>query len=255
MGSGPGRSGQEPPAEARKGRSVFYQGTVAPKSKNRTSSALRPPRTKGGRRPPVKVKSGRDIPVLPIAVLGILVVLAIGLIAYVVYNNRPTPPPQTVAGIPCDQLEHTQVHYHVAVQIMYQGNVVDLPANVGISGDPAAPSCYYWLHVHPANNNVIHIESPATQTFTLGQFFSVWNAWSRAQGLPAQPLNATHVSTFTLTPDQTLVVYIDLQDGKGPQAYTGDPNSIVLRAHEVITLEISPPTVSPPPSFTFSSGL
>jgi hypothetical protein len=247
--------GQEPHAKARKVRPVFYQGTVAAKTKTKPNSALRPTRGKGGRRPPVKASRGRDIPVLPIAVLAMLVLLAIGMIVYLIYNNRPTPPPPTVAGIPCDQLEHTQVHYHAALQIMYQGNIVNLPANIGITGDPSNPTCYYWLHVHPANTNVIHIESPASQTFTLGQFFSVWSAWSKAQGGVNEPLNATHVSTFTLTPDQKLVVYIDLQDGKGPQLYTGDPSAIELKAHEVITLEISPPTVSPPPSFTFASGL
>ena len=226
---------------------------MAPKTRPATS----PPRSakvKGGRRPPVKVKSGRDIPLLPFAVLGVLVLLTIGLIAWIVYNNRPTPGPATVAGIPCDQLEHTQVHYHAAVQIIYLGQLVNLAANTGISGDPSSPTCFYWLHVHPANPNVIHIESPADQTFTLGQFFAVWTAWNKAQGGPAEPLDSTHVATFTLTPGETLVMYIDLQDGKGPQAYTGDPKTIVLRAHEVITLEITPPAKTPP-SFTFTSGL
>jgi hypothetical protein len=62
-----------------------------------------------------------------------------------------------------------------------------------------------------------------------------------------------HVAQFTVTPDQKLVSYVD--DGKGPQPYTGDPRAIVLKSHEVITLEITPPEVNPPPSFTFSSGL
>jgi hypothetical protein len=167
----------------------------------------------------------------------------------------PPPRPSSVAGIACDPLEHTAVHYHAALQIVYQGNVLPIPANIGITGDPTAPTCFYWLHVHAANPNVIHIESPANQTFTLGQFFAIWSTWNKAQGLPNEPLNATHVSTLTLTPDETLVVYIDLQDGKGPQLYKGDPNAIVLKSHEVITLEITPPAVTPPPSFTFASGL
>jgi hypothetical protein len=63
------------------------------------------------------------------------------------------------------------------------------------------------------------------------------------------------VSTIALTPDETLVVYVDLSDGKGPQIYSGDPRSIVLKPHEIITLEITPPKVTPPPPFTFASGL
>ena len=220
----------------------------------KTKAPLRAGAGKGGRRPPVRVKKGNDVPLLAIAVAAILVVFAIGLIIYFLANNKSTAP-ALAAGIPCDQLEHTQIHYHAALQIVYQGNLLPIPPNIGISGDPTAPTCFYWLHVHPANTDVIHIESPATDTFTLGQFFAVWSTWNKAQGLPNEPLNATHVSTLTLTPDEKLVVYIDLQDGKGPQVYTGDPNAIVLKSHEVITLEITPPAVTPPPPFTFASGL
>jgi hypothetical protein len=220
----------------------------------KTKAGVRSGTGKGGRRPQVKVKKANDVPLLPIAVAAILAVFAIGLIIYFVTNNRPTTP-QTAAGIPCDHGEHGQVHYHTAVQIVYQGNVLPIPANVGISGDPTAPSCLYWLHVHAANANVIHIEAPASQTFTLGQFFAIWSTWSKAQGGPNEPLDATHVSTLTLTPDEKLVVYIDLQDGKGPTVYTGDPKAIPLKAHKVITLEITPPEVTPPPSFTFTNGL
>ena len=220
----------------------------------KSKAAVRSGTGKGGRRPQVKVKKGADIPLLPIAVLAILLVFAVGLIIYFAANNRPTAP-VNAAGIPCDQLEHTQVHYHTALQIVYQGNVLPIPANIGISGNPTAPTCFYWLHVHAQNPNVIHVEAPANQTFTLGQFFAVWSEWSKAAGGPNEPLDSTHVSTLTLTPDQKLVVYIDLQDGKGAQRYTGDPKAIVLKSHEVITLEITPPTVTPPPAFTFTSGL
>jgi hypothetical protein len=222
----------------------------------KTKAPVRTGAGKGSRRPPVRVKKGNDVPLLPIAVAAILLVFAIGLIIYFLANNKSTAP-VTAAGIPCDQLEHTQVHYHAAIQIVYQGNVLPIPANLGIVTDPVSGNvtCFYWLHVHAQNPNVIHIESPASQTFTLGQFFAVWSAWNKPQGLSDEPLNATHVSTLTLTPDEKLVVYIDLQDGKGPQPYTGDPNTIVLKSHEVITLEISPPAVTPPPAFTFTSGL
>lgn len=202
----------------------------------------------------VRVKTRSNLPILPIAVGLALVVLAIGLIVYGFLNNGSSKS-ATVAGIPCDKGEHTQVHYHTALQIVYQGNVTPMPAGAGQVGSESAPTCLYWLHVHAANPDVIHIESPAAQTFTLGQFFQVWDAWSVARGGPSEPLDSKHVSTFTLTPDQTLVIYVDAGDGKGAQLYTGDPKKIVLRTHEVITLEITPPAVSPPPAFTFTSGL
>jgi hypothetical protein len=217
-------------------------------------------RTKGksGRRTPVKPKRGSDVPILPIAVGGVLGLLLIGMIVYILYLNRPGPGPATAGGIPCDNLEHTQVHYHAALQIMYHGISTNLPDNTGINftdSTQSSVSCYYWLHVHASQKNIIHIESPANQTFTLGQFFQVWDAWSRAKGNGTQRLDSTHVSQFTLAPTDKMVIYVDKGDGKGAQVYTGDPKAIVLTSHEVITIEITPPDVNPPPAFTFPSGL
>src|SRR2546421_2802925 len=212
---------------------------------------------KSGRRPQVKSKRGSGVPLLPVVVGAILGVLVIAMIGAIIYFGRPQPGPQTVSGIPCDHLEHSQVHYHAALQIVYNGNVVNLPDNAGIQTDSTGPNvtCYYWLHVHAANKNVIHSDSPRRDTFTVGQFFDVMNAWSQANGKPAQKLDATHVSTFTIAPDQKIVTYVDLGDGKGAQLYDGDPRKIQLKSHEVITIEITPPDVKPPPSFTFPSGL
>ena len=224
-------------------------------SSTRTKAPQKGGRSKSGRRLPPKVKTGPNIPLLPVAVAAILVAFGIGLIIYNYATNRPATPPPVVAGIPCDHLEQTKTHYHAALQIIHEGVLTPIPGGIGIQGGEATPTCYYWLHVHSAYPNVIHIESPANDTFTLGQFFTVWTTWSKANGGPSQPLDATHVSTITLTPEQKLVVYIDLKDGKGPQLYAGDPKAIVLKAHEVITLEITPPEVTPPPAFTFTSGL
>jgi hypothetical protein len=197
-----------------------------------------------------KVKSGPELPLLPIAVGGILIVIAIVIVIMAVTKTHPstTPGPSSVAGVTCDQLEQTQTHYHVALQILYQGHQVAIPNDIGRTS-----TCLYWLHVHAESPGVIHIESPKSRVFTLGDFFKVWAASKKTP----EPLDATHVSSFTLTGDEKLVIYVDHQnDKKGPQLYTGDPAAIVLtNDHEVITLEITPPTVSPPPTFTFPSGL
>jgi hypothetical protein len=241
------------PAEARKVRSVFYRGMA---TRSRAKAAAGSGKGKLGRRPPVRPRSGTGVPLLPVVVGGILGVLVIAMIVAIIYFNRPQPGPHTVAGVPCDQLEHSQVHYHAALQIVYHGAVTNIRDNTGIQMDSAGNvTCYYWLHVHPANKNVIHIESPASQTFTLGQFFDVANTWSQANGYGPVRLDATHVSTFTLQPGDKIVVYTDLGDGKGATLYTADPRGIVLKSHEVITIEISPPDVNPPPAFTFPSGL
>ncbi|GAC1513020.1 MAG: hypothetical protein NVS1B3_17190 [Candidatus Dormibacteraceae bacterium] len=226
---------------------------MAPKTRGNTGA--RTGYGKAGRRQ--AVKKSREIPWLPITVGGILLAFAIAVIVYGVVNNKPAAGPVTAAGIPCDQLEQSKVHYHAGLQIVDQGEVRPIPSNLGIVTDSAGnPTCYYWLHVHAGNTNLIHVEAPANQIYTLGQFFAVWSAWNKQQTPPLgdEPLDATHVSSFTLTPGQKLVVYVT-EEGKSPQLYTGDPKAIVLKNHEVITLMIAPPEVTPLPPFTFPSGL
>lgn len=178
---------------------------------------------------------------------GLLVAVAIVLIIVSILNNKPTPTQPTVDNISCDQLEHSTTHYHAGLQIIYNGiPVTAFPGNVG-----RLSTCFYWLHSHVESPGVIHIEAPKERTFTLGNFFDIW---AKSLGTP-EPLDRTHVSTFTLTPEQKMVIYVDSADGKGPQLYEGDPRAIVLKAHEVITIEITPPAVTPPPKFTFEGGL
>ena len=226
------------------------------KQNARAAKALRSTKGKGAaRRAPVR--SSTDVPILAVVVGGILLVLFFGIFIYGAINSRTTAIP-TINGssgtIPCDQLEHTQVHYHAAIQIVDQGSVHPIPGGIGIQGGETAPQCFYWLHVHSANQNVIHIESPADRVFTLGDFFKVWDGWSTYNGGPHELLDSTHVSTLKLSNGQSIEVFIDLGDGKGAQLYSGDPSGIQLKSHEVITIEITPPTVSPPPTFDWKSS-
>jgi hypothetical protein len=189
--------------------------------------------------------------VVLIAAIAVVVLASVSILGYVALRrliSEQTPPTainSSGAAIPCDQLEHTQVHYHAAVQILDRGNDIPISTDLG-----RTPLCYYWLHMHSGEPGIIHIESPAARTFTLGDFFAVWHAWS---GKP-QPLDAGHVSSFTLGAGQSLVVYVDLGDGTGPQLYKSDPAGIVLTSHEVITIEISPPSINPPPTFVWPPG-
>jgi hypothetical protein len=194
---------------------------------------------------------------------GVVLVLLAAMVPVVLLFNgarnvtsRASQPSPTIAStsptgrafttIPCDQLEHTQVHQHAYLQILTNGQRVPIPTAIG-----RTTNCYYWLHMHAQTPGMIHIESPADRTFTLGDFFDVWSDWSGLR----QPLDSGHVSyLFTLDSTQKLVVYVDMSDGKAPSVFTGDPRSIVLKDHEVITLEITPPSVSPPPSFAWPPG-
>jgi len=82
------------------------------KQNARAAKALRSTKGKGAaRRAPVR--SSTDVPILAVVVGGILLVLFFGIFIYGAINSRTTAIP-TINGssgtIPCDQLEHTQVH-------------------------------------------------------------------------------------------------------------------------------------------------
>jgi hypothetical protein len=205
----------------------------------------------GEARPPSGLSTGALVAI--IAAVAVVVLLVVSVLAYVGFTRlgstqssggvfpaagaSPSSSGAPQAGvIPCDQLEHTQVHYHIVLRILNQGNAVAIPTDIGRTA-----SCFYWLHMHAGEPGILHVESPADRVFTLGDFFAVWATWS---GSP-QPLDAAHVSSFTLTASQRLLVYVDRGDGAGPVAFPDDPKAVVLRSHEIITLEIAPPMVSP----------
>jgi hypothetical protein len=179
--------------------------------------------------------------------------IAVSVMAYVSINAAGRGSPTPAAGsrlsadaIPCDGLEHTQVHYHAHLQIVVNGSLMPISTSVGRTG-----SCFYWLHMHSGEQGMIHIEAPSDRTFTLADFFWVWGAWSGTR----QFLDSSHVSTMTLSGGQALVVYIDQDDGSGPRLYRGDPQKIALKPHEMITLEITPPALDPPPVYAWPAGL
>lgn len=195
----------------------------------------------GARRPPAPVKRSEGIPVLPAAVALVLLAVA-AVIGIMIVTSHNSTAVQAVNGITCDTQEHTDptaVHYHAHLAILYHGTPVTVSANIGI---PNNQSCIYWLHTHD-DTGVIHVEAPKAKAkdFTLGDFFKVWN----------EPLSQTQVTTIKLAPDDKLVTYIDGK--RQPDGF--DPNTIKITEHEQIVLEITPPLVDPPPSYTFQQGL
>lgn len=207
--------------------------------------AWRPVPSQAAPTPPRGVSTGAIVAVVAGSVVVVIVtVTVLAFLAFQRLNQSLTPTPVAATGsIPCDQLEHTQVHHHAALQILDAGQPVAIPTGVGRTG-----ACYYWLHMHTGEPGIVHIEAPDDRTFTLVDFFQVWSMWSGEKQL----LDSTHVSTITLAPGQKLAVFVDR--GSGPKAYTGDPAGIALEEHEVITLEITPPAVDPPPAFSWPSG-
>jgi len=113
----------------------------------------------------------------------ILLAFAIGVIIYIVVNT-PSRRRSRRWLLESHVIPGTlDRHYHAAVQIIYEGTVHPIAPNIGITGDPPAPPATTGCNVHAGNANTIHIEAPASQTFTLGQFFAVWSTWSKAKAI------------------------------------------------------------------------
>ncbi len=174
---------------------------------------------------------------LPVAVAGILVAAAIGIFIFFAANGSTN----AKAGVECQSGEQLAVHYHAELAIYYQGTPVPVPAYVGFG-----QSCLYWLHTHD-QTGTIHIEAPASaasRTFTLGDFFDVWG----------QPLSSTQVATLTVPSGAKLQVWTQKATDPSPVLWTGNPRSVPLLAHETITVEVTPPTVTPKP-YVFPAGV
>lgn len=192
-------------------------------------------------------------------VIAVLVVLGFGIAAFMILSGgdsdasvgpegvpvqnvpdlasaKSTVKGTAVNGITCRPSMGQGVEYHIHqhVNIFVNGTQKRLPAGIGITepyweqqidGYPfinnSAKSCVYWLHTH-ANDGIVHVESPTTRTFTLGDFFDVWN----------QPLSATQVGPAK----GPVTAYLD---GKR----YADPRSIPLTEGGVIQLNVGEPEV------------
>jgi hypothetical protein len=150
---------------------------------------------------------------------------------------------QTVDGIGCQASEQTLFHIHAHLTVFVNGVARQIPAAIGIPGAQAqqtaqgpfieSGTCFYWLHTHAADG-IIHIESPVTRTYTLGNFFDEWG----------QPLGPDEVGPAT---GHVAAIY-------NGQVYQGNPRDIPLTAHAQIQLEVGTPLIAPE-SITFPSGL
>jgi hypothetical protein len=175
-----------------------------------------------------------------VAVGGIFVVVMAGSTIYAF--ARPTSGQTATAarpidGIPCDQDGQPAVHFHAHLDIFAGGRQVTVPAGIGI---PSSGSCLYWMHTHDTSG-VIHIEVPAGRTIRslkLGDFLAIWGKG---------PTTTSTMAGISIGPNRRAIVIVD------GRRYTGDPDGIVLTAHELITLAISPPDVSQP-DFQFRQG-
>ena len=136
---------------------------------------------------------------------------------------------KTIDGIQCLGSEQLKFHNHAHLSVFVDGEQRTVPAFIGIAPDG---SCLYWLHSHTPDG-VIHMESPVSRTFTLGNYFDIWG----------QPLSATQVGPAK----GTVTAFVN---GK---KVTGDPRDIRLDEHANIQLDVG--KVVPFKNYKYGEGL
>lgn len=149
-----------------------------------------------------------------------MTLLTVFLLAQSFFGTLP------IDGIRCDREEGAAEHIHVNLQLYDRGRPVPVPAGIGI---PQGSACLYWIHTH-SGDGFIHIESPVTRPFDLGEFFDIWGpdlSWTKAASLVAPR-------------GHRLTIWVD-----GKPWHGGDPRAIVLKDHETIVIQNGPPYAKP----------
>ena len=136
---------------------------------------------------------------------------------------------QPIDGIECLGSEQLKFHDHAHLAIFVNGEQRTVPAGIGISPDQ---TCLYWLHSHTPDG-IIHMESPISRGFTLGNYFDIWG----------QPLSATQVGPAK----GTVTAFVD---GK---KFTGDLRDIRIGEHVNVQLDVG--KVVPFKNYEYGEGL
>jgi len=128
-----------------------------------------------------------------------------------------TPTPR--ANVPCGPSEVFTRHEHAHLTIVVRGQLRPVPGFIGIT---ATQIC--WLHTHDASA-IIHVEAGDNRTLTLGDFYAVWG----------QPLGPTVIDGDRAGSGESIQATVN------QQTYTGSPETIALKDHEDIVLQLGPP--------------
>jgi hypothetical protein len=140
-------------------------------------------------------------------------------------SQSATPSPAPTSTVPCGPTEVFVRHEHAHLAIVIRGQPRPVAAAIGIS---ATQIC--WLHTHDTSG-IIHIEAGDNRSLTLGDFFAVWR----------QPLGQTVLDGERAGGGEAVQATVD------QKPYAGSPDTIVLREHEDIVVQLGPPFVQVAP--------
>ena len=172
-------------------------------------------------------------------VIGLIAAAAIGIglaVASSKFLSSSNACAQTVDGIQCNAVEQLLFHNHAHLDIFIGGQPYTVPSQIGI----IPGKCIYWLHTHD-DSGVIHIESPVTRNFTLGQFFDIWKKRFSNVQIFDNIANATNV----------MAVYVNGNKINGEADY----RNINLQEHDQIAIVFGKPPSKIPSTYGFPKGL
>jgi hypothetical protein len=124
-------------------------------------------------------------------------------------------------------------HIHAHLDIFVDGKKVQIPRFIGINDSDYITE----LHTHDTRG-VIHVEGPKKETFTLGQFVGNWGV----------RFSKRCIGGYCAKAGKPLKVYVN---GK---LYRGDPNDIVIHAHDEYAVVYGKAPAKIPSSFKFLPG-
>src|ERR671932_1490790 len=172
-------------------------------------------------------------------VIGLIIVVAIGIgvaVASSKFLSSSKASAQTVDGIQCNAVEQLLFHNHVHLDIFIGGQPYTVPSQIGI----IPGKCIYWLHTHD-DSGIIHIESPVTRNFTVGQFFDIWKKKFSNMQIFDNIANGTN----------SMSVYVNGNKINGNTDY----RNTNLNEHDQIAIVFGRPPPNLPSTYEFQKGL
>lgn len=138
------------------------------------------------------------------------------------------------AGLPMLGEEGMVDHVHAHVDVLVDGRPVPVPANIGIDLKRRTMSP---LHTHD-DTGVIHVESPASRQFSLGEFFSEWQV----------SLSAINIGALHASGGKNVRVFVN------GALQSGNPAAILLKAHDEIAIVYGAPAPGETIPATYAFG-
>jgi hypothetical protein len=145
---------------------------------------------------------------------------------------------QDIDGFKCILTPSHQFARYAHVSIIQNGEALAVPGNIGASPQ-GNTHCFYELHTHNQSGKVHVTPDPTDGTFTLGQFFKIWQ----------QPLSETNVAGISGLP-----VKIFITDGTTTtEVAAADWSNIELKDHREVTISLGT-EVTEIPNFTWTGN-